>query len=389
MVHWLFSLVVINAFSNDPNPSFKTQVLDEQVEIGYGLAIGDVDGDGKPDILLADKKQFVWYRNGDWKRFVMIDNLTQRDNVCIAARDINGDGQVEVAVGAQWNPGETTDEIQSGSVHYLMRPKDPTQKWEPVKLHHEPTVHRMRWIKAKSGLFHLIMLPLHGRGNSGGEGAGVKVIGYEMQDTEGRDWSHWVIDQSMHITHNMEIVPHDNQGESLYIGGKEGVKAFHFSNDQWEPHPNGAWLVNDYGFGEIRVGKTASGHQFLTGVEPFHGPTLSAYLPKNNNFSRENLNRQVLTAAMNQGHGLATGDLLGMGKDQIVIGWREPNDSGETGIKLFYSLPDNSWQEHWVDKNGMACEDLKVADLNGDGKPEIIASGRATGNLKIYWNTSN
>ena len=34
----------------------------------------------------------------------------------------------------------------------------------------------------------------------------------------------------------------------------------------------------------------------------------------------------------------------------------------------------------------MACEDLKIADLNGDGKPDIIASGRATKNLVIYWN---
>jgi len=36
----------------------------------------------------------------------------------------------------------------------------------------------------------------------------------------------------------------------------------------------------------------------------------------------------------------------------------------------------------------MACEDLKVIDLNGDGKQDIIASGRSTHNLKIYWNKS-
>jgi hypothetical protein len=34
----------------------------------------------------------------------------------------------------------------------------------------------------------------------------------------------------------------------------------------------------------------------------------------------------------------------------------------------------------------MACEDLKLADLDGDGKLDIIASGRASNNLKIYWN---
>lgn len=389
MIYLPFFLVASVLFSQDSKPIFEAQTLDDQIEIGYGLAIGDVNGDGKPDILLADKKAFVWYRNGDWKRFVMVENLTPNDNVCIAARDINGDGKVEVAVGAQWNPGETSDDSLSGSVHYLIRPTDPTQKWEPVKLHHEPTVHRMRWIKAENDLFHLIMLPLHGRGNSGGEGAGVKVIGYEMQDNKGQDWKHWVIDQSMHITHNLEIVRNDEEGESLYIGGKEGVKAFHYANNEWKPHPSGAWLVEDYGFGEIRIGKNASGHQFLTGVEPFHGPTLSVYLPNDDKFTRENLERKELTSAMNQGHGLATGDLLRRGKDQIVIGWREPNDSGNIGIKLFYTSPDLSWREHWIDKDGMACEDLKVADLDGDGKPEIIASGRSTKNLKIYWNKSN
>ncbi|RQP14073.1 MAG: hypothetical protein EAS52_18185, partial [Parapedobacter sp.] len=56
-----------------PQPSFEQQLVDDQVSIGYGIAIGDVDGDGKPDILLADKKAFVWYRNGDWKKFTMVE----------------------------------------------------------------------------------------------------------------------------------------------------------------------------------------------------------------------------------------------------------------------------------------------------------------------------
>jgi hypothetical protein len=46
----------------------------------------------------------------------------------------------------------------------------------------------------------------------------------------------------------------------------------------------------------------------------------------------------------------------------------------------------NSWQSYWIDRNGMACEDLKLADLNGDGQLDIIAAGRATNNLKVYWN---
>ena len=39
-----------------------------------------------------------------------------------------------------------------------------------------------------------------------------------------------------------------------------------------------------------------------------------------------------------------------------------------------------------IDDNTMACEDLVLADLDGDGKLDIVASGRGTKNVKIYWN---
>ena len=56
-------------------PRFEAEVVDAKVKIGYGTAIGDVDGDKKPDIILADKKQFVWYQNPSWKRFVLAENV--------------------------------------------------------------------------------------------------------------------------------------------------------------------------------------------------------------------------------------------------------------------------------------------------------------------------
>jgi hypothetical protein len=356
-------------------PQFVPQEIDSNVSIGYGLAIGDVDGDRKPDILLADKKQFVWYRNGDWKRFVMAEDLTTFDNVCIAARDIDGDGKVEVAVGAQWNPSETSDTLQSGAVFYLVRPNDPTQQWNAIKLHHEPTTHRMRWVKVSGNTYHLVVLPLHGRGNKNGEGKGVKVIAYEKPDNVSGPWKHFVIDATMHMTHNMEVGP-AGDGEMILVGGREGVKKFVFENKRWHEAGDG-WPLKAGSFGEVRL-LTSGREKLVVGIEPMHGNELTVY---------QQGSRQVLTSGLNQGHALAAADLLGKGSDQIVAGWREPDSEKRTGIKLFVR-ENGQWRDHWVDNNGIACEDLQVADLDGDGKKDIIAAGRSTHNLRIYWNKS-
>ena len=188
MLLLMISLNLALNFIQTPEPNFKEQTIDNNISIGYGLALGDVDGDRKPDILLADKKQFVWYRNGDWKKFVMAENLTEYDNVCITAEDINGDGKVEVAVGAQWNPSETGDDKKSGAVFYLIPPEDRTQLWKAVQLYHEPTSHRIRWIKSSEGKYYLAVLPLHGVGNKNGQGNGVNVLMYEYLQNVNEKW---------------------------------------------------------------------------------------------------------------------------------------------------------------------------------------------------------
>ncbi len=371
-----FTLCALFNPISDPDPLFNAQIIDASIAIGYGLAIGDVDGDKKPDILLADKNEFVWYRNGDWKRFVMIENLTDSDNVCLAARDIDGDGKVEVAVGAQWNPGETSDDMASGSVHYLIRPEDPTKKWTAIKLHHEPTVHRMHWVRTADNNYQLVVLPLHGRGNSNGEGKGVKVFAYQMPNNPTEPWKLSLIDQTMHLTHNFDMVD-AGASEQMYISGKEGIKVFTYQNQNWITPDTG--IISGYSFGEVRVGQIDD-KRFVTGVESMHGNELTVYLPGSNQ-------RIVLTDELNEGHALATEDFLNSGIDQIVVGWRKANANQEIGIKIFVATDSQGtrWKSHWVDKNGMACEDLKVADLNGDGKMDIIAAGRDSHNLKIYW----
>src|SRR4051794_29210263 len=196
----LLSLALaVNLSRAEPkSPHFRAVEIDSKIEIGYAVTVADVDGDKKPDILVVDKRQVVWYRNPTWEKFVIAENLTQLDNVCIAAADIDGDGKAEIAVGAGWNPGDT---LNSGAVFYLVAPKDRTQKWEAVELHHEPTVHRMRWMRNKSGHYDLVVVPLHGRGNKAGEGAGVRILAYKMPADPRGPWETELLNDAWHMTH--------------------------------------------------------------------------------------------------------------------------------------------------------------------------------------------
>lgn len=369
----------------DKHPIFAEQAIDS-IDIGYGLAIGDVDGDGMPDILLADKKEFVWYRNGDWQRFVMAKNLTERDNVCIAARDINGDGRVEVAVGGQWNPGETVDSTLSGSVHYLIRPDDPTQLWEPVSLPHEPTVHRMRWVRIEERRYDLLVVPLHGaRRNVDEDAAPTKVYAYVKPQNPRNSWKRQLVDEQLFKTHNFDIreiadPPSVEVLMSGKIGWLEGTLA---KQEKQLDIVNGMRYMIQGGTGEIRYGNISE-IPIIAAISPMHGNELLIWGDRSV-FGEGR--KKILATDLAQGHALACVDIMGIARDQIVVGWRNPNEAGKVGIRLY--VPDETaqnWTMHTIDDNTMACEDLKVADLNGDGKPEIIAAGRATKNLKIYWN---
>jgi hypothetical protein len=97
--------------------------------------------------------------------------------------------------------------------------------------------------------------------------------------------------------------------------------------------------------------------------------------------------RKVIASDLADGHALACADVLGKGSDQVIVGWRNKNTEGKVGLRV-YSTADNrlTWKAATIDDNTMACEDLQVADLDGNGKLDIIAAGRATKNLKVYFN---
>ena len=77
----------------------------------------------------------------------------------------------------------------------------------------------------------------------------------------------------------------------------------------------------------------------------------------------------------------------GDGREDIVVGWRNPDAEGHVGIKLYLQREDGTWSQGACVANDLvATEDLKIADLDGDGRLDIVAAGRSTKNLVLFRN---
>jgi len=384
----LFSVLFIPSLHAQESPPFKEQEIDTQVGIGYGLALADVDGDGKTDILLADKDIIAWYQNPTWTKHVIAEKLTNKDHVCIAARDTDGDGKAEIAVGAGWNPGDTET---SGAVFYLQPPANRTQMWTPIQLTHEPTTHRMRWVRNRAGRYDLIVAPLHGRGNKNGQGAGVRILAYHKPDDVTQPWNTTLVHDTMHMTHNFEVIPSPpDEAEPLLLAGREGIVRLTPGDKGWKSQ----WVTRHdspdlQGAGEVRWGAFAGGQPYVAAIEPMHGNQLVIYTPPPDGPKDGLWQRKVLDDTLVDGHALVCFDLLGLNNRQIVVGWRAHHKIGDrVGVKLFHTTKEdgNGWKQLLLDDNTMACEDLIGTDLDGDRDVDLVAAGRRSKNLKIYWN---
>lgn len=102
--------------SEPPRLLFQHIVIDKKPPQSPWIKIaGDLNADGRLDIIIGGSKgPLVWYRNPDWKKFVIASG--GYNTVAGSAVDVDDDGDLDIALGGVvWfeNPGPRSDPLKS------------------------------------------------------------------------------------------------------------------------------------------------------------------------------------------------------------------------------------------------------------------------------------
>jgi len=210
-----------------PTWRFDMQEIDHTLKIGYAVLLADVNGDKRPDIVVVDTQRVIWLQNPTCKMHEILRGGTKPDNVCIAAYDIDGDGRLDFALGADWRPFETRS---GGTLQWLRQTDSPYQPFELYPIDTEPTIHRIRFADVLGeGKPQLVSVPLMGRHATREKNwmdAPVRITAYRIPKDPRHDrWLQETLDSSLHVAHNFHITDLDNDGRldvlvASYEGGK-------------------------------------------------------------------------------------------------------------------------------------------------------------------------
>jgi len=371
-------------------PKFKAHLVD-RLPMGYKADVADVDGDGKLDIIgLATKPScLVWYKNPSWEKYVLTSKT--KEYVDLAPYDIDGDGRIDLAIAHEFGMSRTGS---GGLLHWLRCPKDPTQEWPMYVIGAEPTSHRIKWADIDGdGRKELLNAPIMGRNARAPLwDVGVNLIWYEIPEPPTLEpWQPHIIDNQLTVIHGISVVNWDNDGcDDVLVASFEGVHLYQPERQadriSWRKTKLGSAEQinrNKRGSSEIDLGTIGTKNiRFLAAIEPWHGNNVVVYTPDS---EPDGLwQRSIIDTTFNEGHALICADLDADDNDEIIAGYR-----GKGYSLYIYDCLDSRgkrWKRVALDEGDMAASGLQVADINGDGRLDIICVGTATSNIKWYKN---
>jgi len=388
---------------------FRDQELPTRLTVGYAVRLLDMNGDQRLDIAIVDSERILWLENPNWNEHVILQGQTKKDNVCFAPYDIDRDGRLDFAVGADWQPTNTKS---GGTIQWITGGQNPGGQWILHPIMEYPTTHRMNFADLDGdGRHELIVSPLMGkettRPNFAEHGTPLMVFQVPADPVKG-PWKPETICDDVHVTHNFQVTDFNGDGKpDILLVSFEGVHLLERQADgRWQRTHIGAGnqeTTPNKGSSEIKLGKLAVGGAFgryIATIEPWHGHQVVVYTPPiapRPSTGEWLWQRNVLDEELKWGHAVWATNLDADEDQELVIGVRDNlNDSVKCGVRIYDPQvhgaisprvpPKVEWTRQLVDPGSVAVEDLTAGDLNGDGRADLVAVGRATHNVKIYWN---
>lgn len=378
---------------------WETVELPVKLTVGYAVRAIDMNQDEKLDIAIVDSKRIVWLENPSWREHVIYATPDAKaDNVCFAPHDVDGDGLIDLALGADWQPNNTDS---GGSIGWLHQ--RPAGTWTYHELASAPTTHRMQWVQLSGQSKSLVVAPLKGKGSRapGFDQTGVQLLALtpNSQDPTA-PWETRTLYDRLHVMHNLHISDLDNnQRPDILCASYEGATWLQLDD---RGRVSGATRLGAgqeqaapaQGASEIRSGHLAGGRQYLATIEPWHGDKVVVYVAPvdwNPAQSKALWQRAVIDDQLAWGHAVACANLDDDPEDELIIGVRDnQSDQHRSGVRIYDSADAKqlSWSRTLIDAGGVAVEDLIVADIDGDKRQDIVAVGRATHNARLYLNRS-
>ena len=367
-----------------------------KIPSGYQVAVADVNADGRLDILALSSEASIvdWYENPSWKAHPITTKTKQ--NISLAPLFRNGYPARGLALATEF----ALEDSRSGGDHWWAeRAGSAESEWSLRLIGQIPTSHRLCWANLDgSGRLVLVNAPLLGVGAGPPEyRVGAPLTWYEPPESllsghaaavahKQSAWTPHLIDDSLTVVHGINIVDWDGDGrDEILTASFEGVHLFQsigrMPNLQWSKTRLAAGdqiSKPRRGSSEIAVGKV-HGRRFLASIEPWHGEQVVVYFEGK---PGELWSRHVIDDSFCNGHALAIGDLDGDGNDEIVAGYR----GAGTSLHVYTAdATGTNWARQTLDTN-MAAACVVIADINQDGRPDLVAIGASTGNVVWYEN---
>src|SRR6266545_1662963 len=94
--------------------AFTAHEIGSGLRGGYQVVVADLNKDGKPDIiaLASGLPELLWYENPGWQKHVLAAGVSQLINASVY--DVDGDGIPEIAVAQGFTTSTKTSKGQVG-----------------------------------------------------------------------------------------------------------------------------------------------------------------------------------------------------------------------------------------------------------------------------------